>query len=142
MKISSPVLKLRDFRMLIAATFFESFMRGENVVLGWVVLEMTDSPFMVGLTMGIRAAPGFFLGITAGTISDLVDRRKFMRLLMALAALVTLTMGLLLVSGNIELWHLLAIPILSGTIHMMFNTAKQSLVFDLVGREIGLNGMS
>ena len=105
--------------MLIAATFFESFMRGENVVLGWVVLEMTDSPFMVGLTMGIRAAPGFFLGITAGTISDLVDRRKFMRLLMALAALVTLTMGLLLVSGNIELWHLLAIPIFSGTIHML-----------------------
>ena len=128
--------------MLIAATFFESFMRGENVVLGWVVLEMTDSPFMVGLTMGIRAAPGFFLGITAGTISDLVDRRKFMRLLMALATLVALTMGLLLVSGNVELWHLLAIPIFSGTIHMMFNTAKQSFVFDLVGRENGLNGMA
>ena len=142
MKISSTVLKLRDFRMLIAATFFESFMRGENVVLGWVVLEMTDSPFMVGLTMGIRAAPGFFLGITAGTISDLIDRRKFMRLLMALAVLVALTMGLLLASGNVELWHLLAIPVLSGTIHMMFNTAKQSFVFDLVGSENGLNGMS
>lgn len=112
------------------------------MVLGWVVLELTDSPFMVGLAMGIRQAPGFFLGITAGTISDLIDRRKFMRLLMLLAALVALAMGLLLASGKAELWHLLVIPAFAGTIHMMFNTAKQSFVFDLVGRENGLNGMS
>ncbi|SVD51769.1 uncharacterized protein METZ01_LOCUS404623, partial [marine metagenome] len=56
-------MKLRDFRLLALSTFFENVTRGENVVLGWVILELTDSPFMVGLAVGIRHAPAFFLGI-------------------------------------------------------------------------------
>ena len=138
----SPALKLRDFKLLIIATFFGSVTRGENVVLGWLVLELTDSPFMVGMAMAIRHAPAFFLGITAGTISDVIDRRKLMRMLMAFSVLTALVMGFLLTTGRAQLWHLLFIPALSGTMDMMFNTAKQSFVFDLVGRENGLNGMS
>ena len=120
--MQSPVVKLRDFRLLAFSTFFESVTRGENVVLGWVILELTDSPFMVGLAMGIRHAPAFFLGITAGTISDLIDRRTLIRVLMATAALVAFLMGLLLASGKAELWHLLLIPAIGGTIHMILDT--------------------
>lgn len=140
--MQSPVVKLRDFRLLAFSTFFESVTRGENVVLGWVILELTDSPFMVGLAMGIRHAPAFFLGITAGTISDLIDRRTLIRVLMATAALVAFLMGLLLASGKAELWHLLLIPAIGGTIHMTLNTISRSFVFDLVGQENGLLGMS
>ena len=139
---NSPVLRLRDFRLLASATFFESVTRGENVVLGWVILELTDSPFMVGLAMGIRHAPAFFLGLTAGTISDLVDRRTLIRSLMATATLVAFLMGLLLAYGKSELWHLLIIPAIGGTCHMMINTINRSFVFDLVGTENGLLGMS
>ena len=138
----APALKLRDFRILMAATFFASITHGENVILGWVILELTDSPFMVGLAMGIRHAPAFFLGVTAGTMADLVDRRKLMRSLLVLSALVALTLGLLLASERAQLWHLLVIPAFAGAISMMFNTTQQSFVFDLVGRQYGLNGMS
>ena len=126
----------------MASTFFASIIRGENVILGWVILELTDSPFMVGLAMGIRHAPAFFLGVIAGTISDLIDRRKLMRSLLVLSTLVALILGLLLVSERAQLWHLLAIPATAGTISMMFNTTQQSFVFDLVGHQYGLNGMS
>ncbi len=126
----------------MASTFFASIIRGENVILGWVILELTDSPFMVGLAMGIRHAPAFFLGVIAGTISDLIDRRKLMRSLLVLSTLVVLILGLLLVSGRAQLWHLLAIPAIAGTTSMMFNTTQQSFVFDLVGHQYGLNGMS
>jgi len=135
-------MKLRDFRLLALSTFFENVTRGENVVLGWVILELTDSPFMVGLAVGIRHAPAFFLGITAGTISDLIDRRTLIRVLMATATLVAFLMGLLLASGKAELWHLLLIPAVGGTIHMMLHTINRSFVFDLVGQENGLLGMS
>ena len=138
----APALKLRDFRILMAATFFASITHGENVILGWVILELTDSPFMVGLAMGIRHAPAFFLGMTAGTIADLIDRRKLMRSLLVLSTLIALILGLLLASERAQLWHLLLIPAIAGTISMMFNTTQQSFVFDLVGRQYGLNGMS
>ncbi len=53
--------------------------------------------------MGIRHAPAFFLGVVAGTVADIIDRRKLMRSLMALSALVALGMGLLLSSGEAQL---------------------------------------
>lgn len=142
-KARSPALKSRDFRFLTAATLFDSVgFLGESVILGWVILELTDSPFMVGLSMGIRHAPAFFLGIAAGTIADLIDRRKLMRLLTTLSLLVALGMGLLLTLDSPQLWQILTIPVIAGTVSMMCRTTRQSFVFDLVGPEDGLNGMA
>ena len=139
----SPSLQSRDFRFLLVAAFLGSITRAEDVILGWVILELTDSPFMVGLALGIRHAPAFFLGVTAGTVADLIDRRKLLRILMVLSTLTALVAGLLLLSdGVVNVVHLLFISAIGGTINMMFNTTKQSFVFDLVGQENGLNGMS
>ena len=139
----SPSLQSRDFRFLLVAAFLGSITRAEDVILGWVILELTDSPFMVGLALGIRHAPAFFLGVTAGTIADFIDRRKLLRILMILSTLTALVGGLLLLSdGVVKVVHLLFISAIGGTINMMFNTTEQSFVFDLVGRENGLNGMS
>ena len=138
----SPSLQSRDFRFLLVAAFLGSITRAEDVILGWVILELTDSPFMVGLALGIRHAPAFFLGLTAGTIADFIDRRKLHRILMILSTLTALVGGLLLLSdGVVKVVHLLFISAICGTINMMFNTTEQSFVFDLVGRENGLNGM-
>ena len=43
---------------------------GENVVLAWTILSITDSPLMVGLGLGLRTAPGFFLGMFADADAD------------------------------------------------------------------------
>ena len=83
--VRSPAMRFHDFRLLLASALFDSMgFMGESVVLGWVILEMTDSPFMVGVAVGIRHAPAFFLGVVAGTVADIIDRRKLMRSLMAL----------------------------------------------------------
>ena len=59
----------RDFRILGLSSLFSAFgMLGENVAVGWIVLEVTDSPFMVGVAMGLRRAPQFVLGIFAGAV--------------------------------------------------------------------------
>jgi MFS family permease len=136
-------MKFRDFRLLITASVFDSMgFMGESVVLGWVILEMTDSPFMVGAAVGIRHAPAFFLGVVAGTVADIIDRRKLMRWLMALSSLVALGMGLLLTSGQAQLWQLLLLPMIGGSIATTSMTTRQSFVFDVVGPENVLNGMA
>ena len=60
------LFRLRDFRGLAAAVVLNSVgMMGENVVLGWLTLTLTDSPLMVGVAMGMRAADNldaFFAG--------------------------------------------------------------------------------
>ncbi len=56
--------KYRDYRLLWVATVFQSVGMGmEHVALGWLVLELTDSAFMVGVASAARMAPFFFLGI-------------------------------------------------------------------------------
>src|SRR5437016_378309 len=43
---------------------------GEVVVLGWLALELTSSPFLVGVALGMRALPLFFVGAPAGVLAD------------------------------------------------------------------------
>src|SRR4030065_57770 len=66
--------------------------RGEPVVLGCLALELTDSPFLVGVAMGARALPLFFVGVPAGVLADRFPRH---RLLMATSAGQALTAGAL-----------------------------------------------
>jgi MFS family permease len=53
-------------------------MMGEPVVLGWLALSLTDSPFMVGLAVGARALPLFFVGAPAGVLADRVPRHRLL----------------------------------------------------------------
>ena len=80
--IHTPALSYRDMRLLGASSVFDSVgFIGENVVLGWLMLQLTDSVFMVTAALGARMAPSFFLGVLAGTVADMVDRRVLMRTL-------------------------------------------------------------
>ena len=47
----------------------------DNVVLGWLVFELTDSPVMVGLSAALRMVPLFLLGVFSGVLADSNDRR-------------------------------------------------------------------
>ena len=51
----------------------------EQVAVGWLVFDMTGSPFMVGVAAAARMAPFFFLGILSGTVADWMERRALLR---------------------------------------------------------------
>jgi MFS family permease len=76
---ASP-LRFSDYRVLCLSTAFQGVgFVGETVVLGWLLLELTDSAFVVGLGIALRALPNFLLGIPGGAIADRVDRRALLR---------------------------------------------------------------
>jgi hypothetical protein len=59
--------------------FFNSAgVMGEVVVLGWLALELTDSPFLVGVAAFCRAAPMLAFGFPAGVLADRLDRGRVM----------------------------------------------------------------
>src|SRR6266849_5613231 len=59
----------------------------QQVLLGWVVLAMTDSSSMVGVVFAVRSAPNLLIGFAAGAIADRLDRRLLMRLMVCGTAL-------------------------------------------------------
>ena len=69
-------LHYRDFRLLWASTLLFFLGTGmETVAVGWLILNITESPFMVGVADAARMVPFFFLGILSGAMSDHLDRR-------------------------------------------------------------------
>jgi hypothetical protein len=108
-------------------------MMGELVVLGWLALELTDSPFLVGAAMGARALPLFFVGVPAGVIADRLPRQRLLVATGAGQALVTALMGALVLSGSVSLVHLVLLTFAVGVMRGLEHAARQSYAHDVVG---------
>ena len=140
---SSPALRNRDLRVLMSASFFDAIgFMGEQVAISWLVLELTDNPFMVGVSLALRMAPLFFLGIPAGTIADMVDRRLLIRALNMVMALLMVGIGALIYMDMLQVWHLLAFAVVGGCMSAMHQAARQSFAFDVAGRENLVTGLA
>ncbi len=137
-----PSLAFRDFRLLTAAVLANSAgMMGQIVVLGWVVLEMTDSPFWVSVALGIRFVPNFLLGIAAGALVDRVDKGRFINWMNVGMWVVALLTGIV-VLNEMPLGWILALAFAAGVFQSAFQTARQGYVNDLVGSRNVINGMA
>ena len=75
---------------------------------GWLVLELTDSPFWVGFAPALRGFTQIFFGAFSGVLLDRFDRRKLLVLAESFATLIAFIIGLLILFERIELWHIMA----------------------------------
>ncbi|MGH2541731.1 MAG: MFS transporter, partial [Ardenticatenaceae bacterium] len=141
--LRGPALAYRDMRLLcLSAVFNSTGFMGENVALGWVVLQLTDSPFMVGAAFGVRLAPSFFFGLVAGAIADNVDRRILMRALDVCIASASASLGLLIFFDVVQVWHLFVLSFISGSMYTTYHTLRQSFAYDIVGPANVVNGLA
>ena len=115
---------------------------GETVVLGWLTLELTNSPLVVGIAMGMRMAPMFFVGVPAGALADRWPRHRVLMLAGAGQALTTGTLGLLATLGQVTLAHILLLTLAAGTLRALEHAARQSYVHDVVGGAALLPGLA
>src|SRR5713101_2177856 len=135
MRIPSPgLLRLRSFRYLGAAMILNSVgMMGETVVLGWLTLELTDSPFLVGLAMGARALPFLFVGVPAGVLADRFPRHRLLMATGAGQALMAAVLGVLTLVGLVSLMAVLLLTFAAGMVRGVEQAARQSYAHDVVG---------
>ena len=135
--------RYRDYRFLWIATVFQSVGMGmEHVALGWLVLELTDSPFMVGVASAARMAPFFFLGIVSGAVADKVERRMFLRLLALAGAVISSITALVLFQETEKVWPIILLSTGMGCVWAFTMTMRQAYTFDIVGPQAALNGLA
>ena len=132
--LSRSLLRLRNFRCLGAAVMLNSVgMMAETVVLGWLTLELTNSPFLVGAAMGTRALPLFFVGIPAGAVADRFPRHRVLVATGAGQALLTATLGVLALLGLARLTTVLLLTFGAGMARGVEQATRQSYAHDVVG---------
>jgi len=112
------------------------------VALGWLILEMTNSPLSLGMVWAARSGPFLIFGIFAGAVADKIDRRRLLILTFIMLAVCAFFMGILISRGWIQVWSILLVTFIIGSI-MTFNvTTRQALVVDIVGPEDAMSALS
>ena len=87
----------------------------EMVVLGWFILTLTDSPFLVGAISAARMSLNI-LALLAGAIADRVPRHRLLAVVEFFMAAFGVAMLLLILSGLLETWHIFLIAVTAGMV--------------------------
>ncbi|QNH11934.1 MFS transporter [Xanthomonas sp. SI] len=89
----------------------------------------------VGIVMGLQFGPMLLLLPLSGYAADRFDRRRLLIATQAISGLLALILGLLAVTGLVQLWHVYVLAFLSGCVGAIDMPARQTFVSDLVGDE-------
>ena len=117
-------------------------MMGEVVVLGWLTLELTDSPLLVGVAMGMRSLPLFFVGVPAGALADRLPRHRLLMATGAGQALTAATLGVLTLLGVVSLAYVLVLTLAAGVLRGVEHATRQSYTHDVVGAPALVKGFA
>src|SRR5947209_9995144 len=96
---------------------------------------LTLSPLLVALMQTAISLPIFLVGLPAGALADVVDRRKLLLVTESSLLLTALALGLLTLVGTMSAWTLLALIFLMGLGTALDGPAWQAIVSDLVDRQ-------
>src|SRR6185503_3174903 len=121
------------YRYIAASTFmFGASWTMDAIVQGWVVLQLTDSPFWVGAAAGIRGTSQLLFAIAGGTLADRFDRRRVLLATYLFLAAVAGTLGTLAATGSLSLGTVLPLVVLGGALGLMGPSSSAS-TYDVLG---------
>ena len=112
------------------------------ITQGWLVLEITNSPFWVGLIAGLMGMGHVGFGLIGGVVVDRWDKRKVLIAVQALSGLVALAVSLLIFADRLELWHMAVAAVLQGVLMAVRLPSGNSMVYLMVGRKVILNALA
>ena len=133
-------LRHRNYRLYFSGQVFSLIGTWMQIVaVGWLVLRITNSPFLLGVVTAMETLPSLFFSLVAGSIADLFDKRRIAIATQSLAAVQALVLGLLVVTNHATFWNIFWLALFAGLINAFDLPVRQSLVFDIVGVEDLLN---
>ena len=132
-----------DFRVLWISTVSNQLGLGmQQVVLGWLVFEMTGSVGMVGVMFAMRSAPNLVVGFIAGPVTDRIDRRQVMRSSVFGLMAISLLGAVFLFAGVLTIWPIMLGTFLMGVCQAFYMTSRQVYAYDIVGSDSAVRGIA
>jgi len=136
-------LRHRDFRLLFFGTSLSHV--GDFVqamAQSWLVWTMTGSPFLLGVVGFCQALPRLLFGAVGGTVVDRVERRRLLLSTQILAMLQAFVFWALVYFDAIEFWHVMVLVLFLGAVNTINQTARHSLINNLVPRDDLMNAIA
>ena len=128
-------LRHRDFRLFWSGqlvSLIGTWM--QSVGQAWLVLELTGSPFHLGLVTALQFTPILLLSPVGGALSDRFPKRRIILLTQATMMGQAFVLAALVWSGQVRYWHVAVLATIYGLGRAVDIPARQSYITDLVGR--------
>lgn len=117
----------------------------QRVAQDWLVLTLPGTGGTeLGITTGLQFLPVLLLSPYAGVVADRFPKRAMLQVTQACMALSSLLLGIIAVTGHVQVWHVYVLAFVFGVGSAFDAPARQSFVSEMVGRDdltnaVGLN---
>jgi len=137
-------MAIRAFRALQSRNFRLYFFGQSVSLIGtwmqrtavyWVVYEETQSAFMLGATVFAAQFPAFLFSIVGGVVVDRYNRFRVLLTTQVASLVQAAALATLVATGAYEIWHILALTVMLGTINAFDVPARQSMIYDMVKKK-------
>ena len=137
------ILQIRQFRLLwYVGSLAEMARWMELLVLSWLVLQATDSPFQLGLVLVFNNVPRPLFSLFAGWIADRFSRHLMLIVAQTSNALIAGVLLALIVLGLIQPWHVFLAAFALGVSRSLEDPARRTAILDAVGERRLVSAMS
>jgi MFS family permease len=143
-----PALGVRNYRIFFTAQSI-SLVGTWMQTLGqaWLIVVLTRDPLILGLATAAQGLPILLFTLFAGALADRADKRRLLMTTPLISITVATTMAILCLTGAVQVWHVLVLAFLVGTVQAIEIPCRQSFITEMVGPEhlpsaLGLNAAS
>lgn len=104
------------------------------VAQGWLVLQMTNSAFLIGLVSAIGLAPILILSLVGGVIIDHFPKKYILLFTQTASMILAFILGILTVTGHINIYEIMILAFLLGVVNALDSPTRQAYVSELVDK--------
>ncbi len=117
-----------------------------TVAQGWLVYDLTGSKLYLGYVGLAAGLPAVVLNLFGGVVADKIDKRRLLLVTQTTASLLMFTLATLTLMDVVQVWHVLVIALLTGSVQAFDNPTRMALFPHLIERKdlqnaVALNAM-
>ena len=134
----------RNYRILFPANAASNIGTwAQRVAQDWLILQLTDnSGIYLGLVTAVQFAPVLLFSLQGGALADRINKRKLLVFTNFIGAFSSLGLGLLVVTGNVQVWHVFFFALTLGISSAIDAPIRQSFTSEIVGHSDIANAVS
>ncbi len=113
-----------------------------RIAQSWLVLDLTDSAFYVGLVEALSTLPVLVFTLYAGVAADRVSKHRLVIGTQTAAMILAALLAFIVLTGVVEVWHVMVLAALLGVVIAFDIPARQSFFVELVGKRDLMNAIA
>jgi MFS family permease len=129
-------LRSRNYRLFFAGqsiSLVGTWM--QRLAMSWLVYRLTHSALLLGVTGFAGQLPAFLLAPFTGVLADRWNRHRTLVVTQTLAMVQAVILAVLVMTGSVEVWHVIVLAIILGSVNALDMPVRQSFIVQMIERK-------